>query len=134
MAAITVYEELLTLFRRFGENATGTGTIIEVWRRTLGADDQIVLQTLALLRTSLARAMDQIGASKILDVEDKEIALTAVRQLDDVINPNLCTECVGHYDKPQCRIVCPVDCIPNDPRHVETPAQLHDKYLRLTEQ
>ena len=23
------------------------------------------------------------------------------------INPNLCTECVGYYDKPQCVIVCP---------------------------
>jgi hypothetical protein len=41
---------------------------------------------------------------------------------------------VGHYDAPQCRIVCPVDCIPNDPRHVETKEELHAKYLRLTEQ
>ncbi len=51
-----------------------------------------------------------------------------------VIDPRLCTECAGHYDKPQCRIVCPVDCIPNDPRYVETPAQLREKYLRLTQQ
>jgi ferredoxin len=49
-----------------------------------------------------------------------------------VIDPKLCTECVGHYDLPQCRIVCPVDCIPNDPRCVETPDQLREKYLRLT--
>ncbi|MEO7726600.1 MAG: YfhL family 4Fe-4S dicluster ferredoxin [Burkholderiales bacterium] len=48
-----------------------------------------------------------------------------------VIDPALCTECVGHYDKPQCRIVCPVDCIPNDPRHVESHEALHEKYLRL---
>jgi hypothetical protein len=89
MAAVTVYEELLTLFRRFGENAGENSTVIEVWRKTLGADDQIVLQTLALLRATLARAMDQINASAILDLEDKKIALTAVRQLDDVINPNL---------------------------------------------
>lgn len=27
------------------------------------------------------------------------------------INPNLCTECVGHYDKPQCQVVCPAECI-----------------------
>ena len=51
-----------------------------------------------------------------------------------VIDPMRCTECVGHYDAPQCRIVCPVDCIPNDPRHVETKEELHAKYLRLTEQ
>jgi ferredoxin len=49
-----------------------------------------------------------------------------------VIDPRLCTECVGHYDKPQCVEVCPVNCIPNDPRHVETRAQLHEKYLGLT--
>jgi ferredoxin len=51
-----------------------------------------------------------------------------------VIDPSKCTECVGHYDTPQCVIVCPVDCIPNDPRNVETPEQLHEKYLRLTSQ
>lgn len=28
------------------------------------------------------------------------------------IDPNKCTECVGHFDEPQCRVVCPVDCIP----------------------
>lgn len=48
-----------------------------------------------------------------------------------VIDPAWCTECVGHYDKPQCRVVCPVDCIPNDPRHAETPEQLQAKYERL---
>ena len=26
-----------------------------------------------------------------------------------VINPDLCTECEGHYDTPQCVAVCPVD-------------------------
>jgi Formate hydrogenlyase subunit 6/NADH:ubiquinone oxidoreductase 23 kD subunit (chain I) len=25
-----------------------------------------------------------------------------------VIDPDLCTECVGHYDTPQCMEVCPV--------------------------
>lgn len=24
------------------------------------------------------------------------------------INPDLCTECVGYFDEPQCRTVCPV--------------------------
>jgi ferredoxin len=49
-----------------------------------------------------------------------------------VIDPHKCTECVGHFAEPQCRKVCPVDCIPNDPRHVETREQLQQKYLRLT--
>jgi len=48
-----------------------------------------------------------------------------------VIDPGRCTECVGHFDAPQCRQVCPVDCIPNDPRHPETREQLRVKYERL---
>ena len=32
-----------------------------------------------------------------------------------VIDPKRCTECVGHFDEPQCVQVCPVDCIPKDP-------------------
>ena len=49
-----------------------------------------------------------------------------------VIDPALCTECVGHFDKPQCVEVCPVDCIPKDPDRVETHDELHQKYLVLT--
>ncbi len=48
------------------------------------------------------------------------------------INPDLCTECVGHFDEPQCVAICPVDCIPQDPSHPETQAELEQKYLRLT--
>jgi len=48
------------------------------------------------------------------------------------IDHSLCTECVGHFDKPQCVAVCPVACIPKDPAHVETQEQLMDKYRRLT--
>jgi ferredoxin len=47
------------------------------------------------------------------------------------IDPTLCTECVGHFDKPQCVIVCPVACIPLDPSNVETHAQLLAKYNRI---
>ena len=48
-----------------------------------------------------------------------------------VIDPNRCTECVGHFDEPQCVQVCPVECIPVNPEQVETPAQLLLKYQRL---
>ena len=48
------------------------------------------------------------------------------------IDPAKCTECVGHYDAPQCVAVCPVDCIPLNPMLVESRAQLQQKYLRLT--
>jgi ferredoxin len=48
-----------------------------------------------------------------------------------VIDPAKCTECVGHFDEPQCVEVCPVDCIPVDPEHVETREQLRLKYEAL---
>jgi ferredoxin len=47
------------------------------------------------------------------------------------INPDKCTECVGHFDEPQCQQVCPVACIPVDPQKQETRAQLLIKYQRL---
>jgi len=49
-----------------------------------------------------------------------------------VIDPSRCTECVGHFEQPQCQQVCPVDCIPLDPAHVESKEPLQQKYLRLT--
>jgi len=48
-----------------------------------------------------------------------------------VIDPAKCTECVGHFDEPQCVQVCPVECIPVDPDHVETREQLMSKYFGL---
>ena len=48
-----------------------------------------------------------------------------------VIDPKKCTECVGHFDVPQCVEVCPVDCIPVNPDFVETTAQLREKYEGL---
>lgn len=49
------------------------------------------------------------------------------------IDPARCTECVGHFDQPQCREVCPVDCIPLDPGHEESREELQLKYVRLQE-
>ena len=50
------------------------------------------------------------------------------------INPDLCTECVGHFDEPQCQLVCPVDCIPLDPDRTESKEELMIKYRALTGQ
>lgn len=49
-----------------------------------------------------------------------------------VIDPDLCTECVGHFANSQCVEVCPVDCIPLHPEHQETREQLLAKYQRIT--
>ncbi len=54
----------------------------------------------------------------------------AISEGDEIfeIDPTKCTECVGHFDEPQCRVVCPVDCIPNDPDHEESREELQEKY------
>ena len=68
------------------------------------------------------------------DVCEPECPNEAISQGEEIyeIDPNLCTQCVGHYDTPQCIEVCPVDCIIPDPNHAETDAQLQSKYERLT--
>lgn len=67
------------------------------------------------------------------DVCEPECPNEAIFQGEEIfeIDPNRCTECVGHFDEPQCRLVCPVDCIPLDPLHEETKDQLLTKYQRL---
>ena len=37
-----------------------------------------------------------------------------------VIDPKLCTECVGFHDYEACAAVCPVDCCVTDPNNVES--------------
>ncbi|NOQ15230.1 MAG: YfhL family 4Fe-4S dicluster ferredoxin [Methyloprofundus sp.] len=68
------------------------------------------------------------------DVCEPECPNGAITQGDEiyVIDPELCTECVGHHDTPQCIEVCPVDCIENDPDKVEDQDTLYQKYLKLT--
>jgi len=68
------------------------------------------------------------------DVCEPECPNDAIAPGDEiyVIDPDRCTECVGHYDEPQCQQVCPVDCIPLDPERRESEDQLMEKYQRLT--
>lgn len=64
---------------------------------------------------------------------EPECPNSAIAEGDDiyVIDPAKCTECVGHYDEPQCVEVCPVDCIAKDPNNEESKDQLMDKYKKL---
>jgi ferredoxin len=68
------------------------------------------------------------------DVCEPECPNAAISQGAEIyiINPSLCTECVGHHDKPQCMEVCPIDCISKDPDVVEDQDGLYKKYLKLT--
>lgn len=67
------------------------------------------------------------------DVCEPECPNDAISQGEEIyiIDPKLCTECVGHYEVPQCVEVCPVDCIIINPELVETNDQLQKKYLSL---
>lgn len=49
-----------------------------------------------------------------------------------IIEPEKCTECVGHHDASQCAAVCPVDCCVPDPDHKETREELMAKFHKLT--
>jgi ferredoxin len=49
-----------------------------------------------------------------------------------VITSDRCTECVGHFDEPQCAAVCPVsDCCIADPTFPEQTETLLDKARKL---
>ncbi len=67
------------------------------------------------------------------DVCEPECPNGAITQGEEiyVINPALCTECVGHHENAQCVEVCPVNCIDKDSEHVETETGLYQKYLHL---
>ena len=67
------------------------------------------------------------------DVCEPECPNGAISQGDEIyeINPDLCTECVGHFKEPQCIEVCPVDCIIKDPENVENEGKLRLKYEQL---
>ncbi|SET17089.1 4Fe-4S binding domain-containing protein [Nitrosomonas marina] len=67
------------------------------------------------------------------DVCEPECPNDAISQGEEIylIDSRKCTECVGHYDVPQCVEVCPVDCIIPNPDVVESKSQLRAKYEAL---
>ena len=70
------------------------------------------------------------------DVCEPECPNDAISMGDEIyeIDSKLCTECVGHFDEPQCVEVCPVDCIPKDVNNVENQETLMLKYDYLMSQ
>ena len=48
-----------------------------------------------------------------------------------MIDPMKCTECVGEEDEPQCKLVCPEDCIVQNPDWEESPEELQAKHDAL---
>ena len=68
------------------------------------------------------------------DVCEPECPNDAISQGTEiyVIDPAKCTECVGHFDTPQCVVVCPVECIIPNPSIVESREALLEKFVGLT--
>lgn len=68
------------------------------------------------------------------DVCEPECPNQAISQGEEIyeIDPGLCTECVGHFDTPQCIAVCPVECIITDPDRLEDYDSLYKRFLKLT--
>lgn len=86
-----------------------------------------------LARTLLSMALLITDECINCDVCESECPNSAISQGEMIyeINPKRCTECVGHFDTPQCVEVCPVACILVDPTNTETRAQLLEKYEKL---
>ena len=70
------------------------------------------------------------------DVCEPECPNEAIYMGDEIyeIDGDKCTECVGHYDEPQCVEVCPVECIKVDPYNQETMQELKFKYEQIQTQ
>ncbi len=64
---------------------------------------------------------------------EPECPNSAITQGDDIylINPDLCTECVGFHDEEACAAVCPVDCCVPDPNRPETEEVNYGKLAKL---
>lgn len=70
------------------------------------------------------------------DLCESECPNEAISQGEEFfeIDPDKCTECVGHYTESQCVEVCPVDCIVIDPSNIETSEELQSKFEKLISQ
>ncbi|RLB44799.1 MAG: 4Fe-4S ferredoxin [Deltaproteobacteria bacterium] len=57
----------------------------------------------------------------------------AITEGDEIylIDPKLCTECVGFYDHEACQAVCPVECCLPNPEQPEEEAALGQKAIAL---
>ena len=64
------------------------------------------------------------------DVCEPECPNEAITPGEEIyeIDPAKCTECIGHYDEPQCVLEWPVDCITLDTANEESKEELEANY------
>ncbi len=67
------------------------------------------------------------------DVCEPECPNDAIYQGEEIyeIEPDRCTECIGHFEVSQCVEVCPVECIMVDPERTESEDLLLARYHTL---
>jgi len=64
---------------------------------------------------------------------EPECPNSAISQGDQfyVIDPALCSECVGFHEKEACAAVCPVDCCIPDPNNLESEEVLYQRAVKI---
>ena len=64
---------------------------------------------------------------------EPECPNNAISEGDDIyiIDPNLCTECVGFHGDEACQSVCPVECCIPNPDIRESESELLDRAVQL---
>ena len=95
-----------------------------------------IKQGTALITGGLALDSGLLAAIQEEMVNEK-IGVTAISHPDSIyagaigaalwgyaIDPFRCTECVGAEEEPQCKLVCPADCVVMNPDFEESPEQL----------
>ena len=86
-----------------------------VWHTAFAAKDTVRSQFVPMA-THITEECINCGAC------EPECPNEAISEGEDtyVIDPNLCTECVGFHDYEACQAVCPVECCIPDPERRET--------------
>ncbi|HEY5959391.1 MAG TPA: YfhL family 4Fe-4S dicluster ferredoxin [Polyangiaceae bacterium] len=91
------------------------------------ADDDRAAEGEFLMATYITQDCINCGAC------EPECPNEAISEGDDiyVIDPELCTECVGFNDHEACQAVCPVECCLPDPKRPEQEPVLLHRALKI---
>jgi len=76
------------------------------------------------------KILDSCINCDMCDPECPNDAITLGEEIYE-IDPSKCTECIGHYEKPTCVSVCPIDCVKPDLEHIESEDELLAKFLKM---
>src|SRR3989304_1668325 len=77
------------------------------------------------------RSASESAGNRLTEGEGSQIGQQNIDSIY-VISYDRCTECVGHFDEPQCAAVCPVpDCCVADPTYPEAKEVLLEKARKL---